>query len=140
MLLIQLQWASIREWSFNLFRYHLLLKGHPRLVQALSTLYSHLVDRKIDPFSEVLVTSGAYEALYATIQGYVIMWYFELNTKCSILFVQLGQQPCRRWRWGHYHWAIFWLLWTYGENIWWHSTLHSPSTGKLKHMMEFFFI
>ncbi|XP_031632679.1 kynurenine--oxoglutarate transaminase 3-like [Contarinia nasturtii] len=45
--------------------------GHPRLIQALSTLYSQLVDRKIDPFSEVLVTSGAYEALYATIQGHV---------------------------------------------------------------------
>ncbi|XP_055310048.1 kynurenine aminotransferase-like [Sitodiplosis mosellana] len=45
--------------------------GHPRLVHALSSLYSHLVDRKIDPFSEVLVTSGAYEALYATIQGHI---------------------------------------------------------------------
>lgn len=47
------------------------IKGHPRLVHALSALYSKLVDRKIDPFNEILVTSGAYEALYSTIQGYV---------------------------------------------------------------------
>lgn len=47
-------------------------KGHPRLVQALSALYSKLIGRKIDPFNEVLVTSGAYEALYTAIQGYVL--------------------------------------------------------------------
>ncbi|XP_055592915.1 kynurenine aminotransferase [Uranotaenia lowii] len=45
--------------------------GHPRLVQALSTLYSQLVDRIINPMTEILVTVGAYEALYATIQGHV---------------------------------------------------------------------
>ncbi|XP_031631270.1 kynurenine--oxoglutarate transaminase 3-like [Contarinia nasturtii] len=45
--------------------------GHPRLIQALSTLYSQLVDRKIDPINEMLITIGAYEALYATIQGHV---------------------------------------------------------------------
>lgn len=37
----------------------------------MSTLYSKLVGRKIDPFSEILVTSGAYEALYSIIQGHV---------------------------------------------------------------------
>ncbi|ETN59357.1 kynurenine aminotransferase [Anopheles darlingi] len=45
--------------------------GHPRLVQALSRLYSGLVGRTIDPLNEVLVTVGAYEALYATIQGHI---------------------------------------------------------------------
>lgn len=45
--------------------------GHPRLVQALSRMYSGLVGRTIDPLNEVLVTVGAYEALYATIQGHV---------------------------------------------------------------------
>uniref|UniRef100_T1H2Q0 Aminotransferase class I/classII large domain-containing protein n=1 Tax=Megaselia scalaris TaxID=36166 RepID=T1H2Q0_MEGSC len=45
--------------------------GHMRLVKALSTLYSKLVGREIDPVSEVLVTSGAYEALYASILGHV---------------------------------------------------------------------
>lgn len=43
--------------------------GHPRLVQALAGLYSKVIDRKIDANSEVLVTVGAYEALYAAIQG-----------------------------------------------------------------------
>lgn len=43
--------------------------GHPRLVQALAGLYSKVTDRKIDANSEVLVTVGAYEALYAAIQG-----------------------------------------------------------------------
>lgn len=45
--------------------------GHPRLVQALSNLYSQFVNRTINPQSEVLVTVGAYEALYVTIQGHI---------------------------------------------------------------------
>lgn len=49
----------------------MIFQGHVRLVQALSTLYSKLAERKIDPFTEILVTSGAYEALYAAIQGHV---------------------------------------------------------------------
>lgn len=40
-------------------------------MNALSTLYSKLIDRKIEPLSEILVTSGAYEALYVSIQGHV---------------------------------------------------------------------
>lgn len=43
--------------------------GHPRLVQALAALYGKVVGRTIDAMSEVLVTVGAYEALYAAIQG-----------------------------------------------------------------------
>ncbi|CAH1643697.1 unnamed protein product [Spodoptera littoralis] len=45
--------------------------GHPRLVQSLSKLYSPLVGQKIDPFNEILVTYGAYEALYSAILGHV---------------------------------------------------------------------
>lgn len=41
--------------------------GHPRLVNALSQLYSKLVGRSINPQKEILVTCGAYEALYCTI-------------------------------------------------------------------------
>lgn len=37
----------------------------------MASLYTQLVDRKIDPLTEVLVTTGAYEALYASIQGHV---------------------------------------------------------------------
>lgn len=45
--------------------------GHPRLVKALSQLYSKLIGRNIDANSEILVTCGAYEALYATIMAFV---------------------------------------------------------------------
>lgn len=42
-----------------------------RLVQALSKLYSGLVGKELDPLSDILITSGAYEALYSTIMGHV---------------------------------------------------------------------
>ncbi|XP_077284152.1 kynurenine aminotransferase [Arctopsyche grandis] len=45
--------------------------GHPRLVNALSKLYSKLVGRNINANTEVLVTAGAYEALFSTILGHV---------------------------------------------------------------------
>lgn len=41
------------------------------MVNALSTLYTKLVGREIDPLTEVLTTAGAYEALYASIQGHI---------------------------------------------------------------------
>ncbi|XP_060856140.1 kynurenine aminotransferase-like isoform X2 [Metopolophium dirhodum] len=43
--------------------------GHVRLVNALSKLYSSLINRKIDPLNEILVTVGAYEALFCAIQS-----------------------------------------------------------------------
>ncbi|GLV41106.1 Kynurenine aminotransferase [Carabus blaptoides fortunei] len=45
--------------------------GHPRLINALSKLYSKLIGREINPQTEILVTSGAYEALFSTIVGHV---------------------------------------------------------------------
>ncbi|XP_055384370.1 kynurenine aminotransferase [Condylostylus longicornis] len=45
--------------------------GHPRLVQAISKLYTKLIKREINPEKEILVTSGAYEALYSAIQGHI---------------------------------------------------------------------
>ena len=45
--------------------------GHPRLIQALAGLYNKLLNRTIDPLKEVLVTDGAYEALFAAISGLV---------------------------------------------------------------------
>ena len=47
------------------------IKGHPRLVNALSKLYSNLVGREINAQKEILVTVGAYEALYCTFMGLV---------------------------------------------------------------------
>ncbi|XP_025417814.1 kynurenine--oxoglutarate transaminase 3-like isoform X2 [Sipha flava] len=43
--------------------------GHVRLVNAISKLYSNLINREIDALNEVLVTVGAYEALYCAIQS-----------------------------------------------------------------------
>jgi len=47
--------------------------GHPRLVNAISALYSRLLDtgHTIDPLREVIVTDGAYEALFTAILGHV---------------------------------------------------------------------
>ena len=45
--------------------------GHPRLVQALAALYSPLFGRDLDPFSEIVVTTGATEGIFATIQALV---------------------------------------------------------------------
>jgi len=47
--------------------------GHPRLVTAIAELYTRLLDigHTIDPLSEVLVTDGAYEALFTAIMGHV---------------------------------------------------------------------
>ncbi|XP_066994581.1 kynurenine aminotransferase [Anabrus simplex] len=44
--------------------------GHPPLVNALGKLYSKLLNRQINPQTEVLVTAGAYEALFSTIVGH----------------------------------------------------------------------
>lgn len=49
----------------------ILSQGHVRLVQALSKLYSKLVEREVNPLSEILITSGAYEALYSAIMGHI---------------------------------------------------------------------
>ena len=44
-------------------------QGHPRLVNAISKVYSKVVGREINPMTEVLATAGAYEALFVTIMG-----------------------------------------------------------------------
>lgn len=45
--------------------------GHPRLVNVLSKLYSKLINRQIDAQNEILITSGAYEALFCTFMAFV---------------------------------------------------------------------
>lgn len=45
--------------------------GHPRLVNALSKFYSNITSRDIDPKKQILVTVGAYEALFTSITAFV---------------------------------------------------------------------
>ncbi|KAI1290063.1 Kynurenine--oxoglutarate transaminase 3 [Halotydeus destructor] len=45
--------------------------GHPRLVKALATLYTKLINRPVNAMNEILVTCGAYEALYCIFLGHV---------------------------------------------------------------------
>ena len=45
--------------------------GHPRLVNAISQLYSKLINQNIDPKKEVLVTIGAYESIYCAINAFI---------------------------------------------------------------------
>ncbi len=45
--------------------------GHPRLVSALADVYSPLFGRTLDPLTEIVVTVGATEGIFATIQALV---------------------------------------------------------------------
>lgn len=45
--------------------------GHPPLVKSLAKTYSPLFERTIDPLAEIVVTTGATEAIFATIQALV---------------------------------------------------------------------
>lgn len=45
--------------------------GHTRLVNALSKVYSQLINREIDANNEILVTIGAYQSLYNAIYGLI---------------------------------------------------------------------
>jgi N-succinyldiaminopimelate aminotransferase len=45
--------------------------GHPRLVNALAEIYSPLFDRPLDALHEIVVTVGATEGIFATIQALV---------------------------------------------------------------------
>lgn len=45
--------------------------GHPRLVNALAATYGPLFGRELDPMQEIVVTVGATEGIYATIQALV---------------------------------------------------------------------
>ena len=47
------------------------VQGHPRLVKALAKVYSPLLKQELDPLTEVLVSVGAYGALFCIIQGMV---------------------------------------------------------------------
>ena len=45
--------------------------GHPRLVNALAAVYSPVYGRELDPLTQIVVTTGATEGIFATMQGLV---------------------------------------------------------------------
>ena len=59
--------AKSRVSSFHLS----CLQGHPRLVHALAALYSPLIGQQVDPNDEILVSVGAYGALFCCVQGLI---------------------------------------------------------------------
>ena len=46
-------------------------QGHPRLVRALADTYGKVMDRSIDPNTDILVSVGAYGALFCAVQGLI---------------------------------------------------------------------
>lgn len=46
-------------------------QGHPRLVKILARFFSRIVGHEIDPLEDILVTVGAYEALFCAFQALV---------------------------------------------------------------------
>jgi len=70
--------ASVKEAITNvvtgdnlLFHQYTRSYGHPRLVNAISKLYSKLMSHEVNPMTEILITVGAYGSLHAAINGLV---------------------------------------------------------------------
>lgn len=55
------------EFSLVVF----VAQGHPRLVKSLAKFFSRIVGHEIDPFEDILVTVGAYQALFCAFQALI---------------------------------------------------------------------
>lgn len=47
------------------------LQGHPPLVKILAKFFSRIVGHEIDPLEDILVTVGAYQALFSAFQALI---------------------------------------------------------------------
>jgi aspartate/methionine/tyrosine aminotransferase len=66
--MLYVQSISEHQSVYELLRfYDFLFKGHIRLVNAISKLYSKHFKHEIDPLTQVLITIGAYGSLHNAI-------------------------------------------------------------------------
>ncbi len=60
-----------RELFFSNYRSANLKKGRPRLKKALADAYSPFFGRKINPDTEVTITTGANEGMLSAFMGFI---------------------------------------------------------------------
>ena len=65
-------------------------QGHPRLVNVLARLYGDLIGRSIDPLREILVSGGAYGALFYTIMSCINQGDEVSRIQASVAFLNLS--------------------------------------------------
>lgn len=59
--------ATVREGANN---HYTQLQGHPALRQQIATHFGKLLDRPVDPNTEVIVTNGALGAIFSVIMNF----------------------------------------------------------------------
>lgn len=61
----------VAEQILNGFFIIFFPQGHPPLVKSLAKFFSRIVVQNIDPLEDILVTVGAYQALFCAFQGLI---------------------------------------------------------------------
>ena len=80
-------------WLITNYILPLLLKGHPRLVNAIGKLYTTLLKREIDPLSEVSFKLILVTVKLPCIQSSLIIKHFSWESLSTILEISVKQPP-----------------------------------------------
>ncbi|XP_022316015.2 kynurenine--oxoglutarate transaminase 3-like [Crassostrea virginica] len=62
---------QVASYSDHMIHHYTRASGHLRLCKVLARLYSQLLKRDINPMTDVLTTTGAYDALFTTFQALI---------------------------------------------------------------------